>query len=133
MKANALIALALAAGLTAGAAQAAYTGPSAGPVLEKVQVILDDGIDDQGFRVTGFIMKKVGDERYIFQDDTGSITADIDDDLFTNVQVNEKTKVELQGEIDRDLIGAPKIDVEPVELVRRVMRPNLIMPASPER
>ena len=64
MKAKALIALALAAGLTAGAAQAAYTGPSAGPTLEKVQVILDDGIDDQGFRVTGFIMKKVGDERY---------------------------------------------------------------------
>lgn len=114
MKANALIALALAAGLTAGAAQAAYTGPSAGPVLEKVQVILDDGIDDQGFRVTGFIMKKVG----IFQDETGSITAEIDDDLFMNVQVNEKTKVELQGEIDRDLIGAPKIDVEILRIVQ---------------
>ena len=98
MKAKALIALALAAGLTAGAAQAAYTGPSAGPTLEKVQVILDDGIDDQGFRVTGFIMKKVGDERYIFQD--------------------EKTKVELQGEIDRDLIGAPKIDVEILRIVQ---------------
>ena len=118
MKPKALIALALAAGLTAGAAQAAYTGPSAGPTLEKVQVILDDGIDDQGFRVTGFIMKKVGDERYIFQDETGSITAEIDDDLFMNVQVNEKTKVELQGEIDRDLIGAPKIDVEILRIVQ---------------
>lgn len=35
-----------------------------------------------------------------------------------NVQVNEKTKVELQGEIDRDLIGAPKIDVEILRIVQ---------------
>lgn len=118
MNFKSLTAIALSMGLVTGAAQAAYTGPSAGPVLEKVQVILDDGIDDQGFRLTGYIMKKVGDERYIFQDDTGSIQAEIDDDLFMNVQVNEKTKVELQGEIDRDLIGAPKIDVEILRIVQ---------------
>lgn len=95
-----------------GTAYAAYTGPTDEPALNSVQNIMEDGVDDQSFILTGNIMKRVAKETYIFQDSTGSIRAEIDDRLFDNVQVNEKTHVELRGEVERDLIGAPEIDVK---------------------
>ena len=96
----------------AAAAQAGYTGPTAGPTLTTVRAVLEDGADEQLFTVTGHIVNRVGDEKYNFRDETGTILAEIDDKYFMNLTVDDKTTVELQGEVERDLIGAPELDVK---------------------
>lgn len=104
--------------LATSSAFAAYTGPTAQPQLESVQAVLEKGKDDQTFRVTGYIVERLKDEEYRFTDTTGSIRAEIDDDLFFNVTVNEKTKVELTGRVDASLIGDPELDVKSLRIVQ---------------
>lgn len=50
----------------------------------------------------GYVVKATGDEKYQFSDQTGSITVDIDDDLWQGQPVSAKTPVTIIGEIDID-------------------------------
>lgn len=104
--------------LATTSAMAAYTGPTAAPQLNQVSEILKNGQDDQPFQVTGYLVERLTDDEYRFADASGNIRADIDERLFLHVQVNEKTKVELIGTIDRDLIGAPELDVKILRVVQ---------------
>ncbi len=72
--------------------------------------------DDTAVRLTGHITKSLGDERYEFRDDTGTLIVEIDDDDWDGAEVTPDDQVELAGEIDyegREL----EIDVESVRLV----------------
>ncbi|MER1156793.1 NirD/YgiW/YdeI family stress tolerance protein, partial [Pseudomonas aeruginosa] len=48
---------------------------------------------------------------------TGSMKVEIDDEDFPPVEINDKTRVKLTGEVDRDLVGR-EIDVEFVEVIK---------------
>ena len=85
------------------AAQNAYSGPSSVPLMT-VKQLLDDGRDDQPARLQGRIVSHDGGERYTFEDATGRITAEIDNEDFPSGQtVNAETRVELLGEFDKGL------------------------------
>ena len=60
-------------------ARGTYAGPSAVPLMT-VKDLLDKGRDDQDARLQGRIVSHDGDDRYTFEDATGRITAEIDDD-----------------------------------------------------
>ncbi len=48
---------------------------------------------------------------------TGSMKVEIDDEDFPPMEINDKTRVKLTGEVDRDLVGR-EIDVEFVEVIK---------------
>lgn len=87
-----------------------YTGPS----VEKTNVAdaLNLG-DDKAVVLEGKIVKNLGDEKYMFADDTGSVTVEIDNEDWRGVSVNENDTVELKGETDKDLMNL-EIDVDSV-------------------
>lgn len=67
----------------------------------------------------GFIVKKVGNEKYIFTDGTGEIRIDLDDKYLPGQPFDDKTKVQLRGEVEKDFLDSPEIDVEfPLVIVR---------------
>ena len=66
--------------LVAAGAHAQYTGPSDQPTINTVKDVLDNGRDDMDVQLTGRITKRLGDEDYLFADDTGEIQVEIDDD-----------------------------------------------------
>jgi uncharacterized protein (TIGR00156 family) len=100
-----------------------YVGPGApeapkpaGP-LRSVADILKDAADDVPVEIEGHIVRKVGKEKYTFSDGTGEIRVEIDDDEFPAARVDEKTRVRIRGEVDRDFRQSPEIDVDHVAVL----------------
>jgi len=80
-----------------------YSGPSSVPLLT-VKQLLDTGKDDQHARLQGRIVSHDGGDRYTFEDATGRITVEIDDEDFPPGQtVSAQQRVELLGEFDKGL------------------------------
>ncbi|TSH90109.1 NirD/YgiW/YdeI family stress tolerance protein [Verticiella sediminum] len=109
---------ALAAALAAGAAHAQYVGPADGSQAADVASILKDPVDDQRVRLEGHLLRKLGHEKYVFSDGTGEITAEIDDDDFPREPVDEKTRVQISGEVDTGRNRPPEIDVDSMRILR---------------
>ena len=107
--------LSLALPLIALSVQAQYLGPNS-QVANTVRAILDNPVDDQPVVLEGYLVKKVGKEKYIFSDATGEIRVEIDQDKF-RFPVTEKTKVRLIGEIEKEFIKDVEIDVDRIEIV----------------
>ena len=68
-------------------------------------------------QLKGYVVKAIGDEKYQFRDNTGTITVDIDDDLWNGKAVSAKTPVTLIGEVDIDHKPAKRIEID-VDQVR---------------
>ena len=80
-----------------------YSGPSNVPLMT-VKQLLETGRDDQIARLQGRLVSFEGDERYIFEDATGRITVEIDNEYFPAGQsISAEQKVELTGEFDEGL------------------------------
>lgn len=115
-----LAALAAGAGLLAmGAiAHAQYVGPSNTPVYKTIAEVLKHGTDDTSVQLEGYLVKKVGREKYLFSDGSSEIRVEIDDKQFPTTAVNEKTRVQIRGEFEKDFLQSPEIDVDQLTVVR---------------
>ena len=114
----------LTAGLIALGATAAlgqYTGPVEGrkspEPLRTVAEIREHDKDDQPVVLTRVLAKKLGKEKYLFKDDTGEIRVEIDAEDFPTVEVNEKTRVEITGEVDKGALRAAEVDAKRVRVL----------------
>ncbi|MFJ1299244.1 YgiW/YdeI family stress tolerance OB fold protein [Pseudomonadota bacterium AL_CKDN230030165-1A_HGKHYDSX7] len=97
-------------------AQQGYAGPSSIPVMS-VKEVLEKGRDDQHAILRGRIVSHDGDDHYTFDDGTGKIRVDIDDDKFpAGVKIDDKTQVELHGEIDVERKGT-EFDVDKIRVM----------------
>lgn len=97
-------------------AQQGYSGPSSVPVTT-VKALTETGQDDQKAILRGRIVSHDGGDHYTFEDSTGRISADIDDEDFpAGVKIDDKTMVELQGELDRDRHGV-EFDVDKIRVM----------------
>ncbi len=73
--------------------------------------------DDSYVKLKGKIVSKIGNEKYLFEDNTGSIQIEIDDDKWGGIQVNAQDTVVIEGEVDKDWKSI-SIDVDRVTLLR---------------
>jgi uncharacterized protein (TIGR00156 family) len=87
-------------------AQEGFRGP--GP--DVVTVDAAKGLrDDYPVILKGKIERFLGDEKYLFTDETGSIIVEIDDRLWRGLSVDQNDMIEITGEIDR---GLRRIEIE---------------------
>ena len=115
VKSIVLAAVAIAA-VGAPLAHAQYTGPSEHKAPKTVSEILKSGVDDQDVTLTGTLLRKVSNDKYIFSDGTGEIRVEIDAEDFPNAPVSDKSKVTLRGEIEKDFMRSVEIDVDAISL-----------------
>lgn len=103
----------------AAASGTPYAGPSTVPAMT-VKQLLDTGKDDQYVTLRGFIVSHDGGEHYTFADETGRIKAEIDAKHFpAGVKIDDKVRVEVTGEFDKDLIGSKvELDVKRLSVLR---------------
>ncbi|TAM10619.1 MAG: NirD/YgiW/YdeI family stress tolerance protein [Nevskiaceae bacterium] len=113
-----ILLLGAALALPAAVAFAQYTGPSTAPGYSSVAAILKKPVDDSVVSLKGYIVQKTGHEKYVFSDGTGQITVEIDDHRLPTTPFNDKTKVQISGEVDKDMMQAPKVDVKTITLVQ---------------
>lgn len=98
-------------------AQGSYSGPSHLPLMT-VKQLLDTGRDDQHARLQGRIVSHDGGDRYSFEDGTGRLTVEIDDEDFPPGQtVSAEQRVELAGEFDKGL-RKTEFEVDRITLLR---------------
>ena len=90
-----------------------FTGPSAGAITVAEALNLRD---DTPVILRGRILRFLGNERYLFSDDTGTITVEIERRVWGSLVISENDLVEISGEIDRD---RNRIEVE-VDRIRRL-------------
>ena len=96
---------------------AQYSGPAAVPVTS-VEEILQRPVDDQEVQLQGHILRQISAKKYIFSDGTAEIVAEIKAKRFEGLPaIDEKTKVEIFGEVDTSLYRAPEIEVDRIRIV----------------
>ena len=99
-------------------ASAQYVGPSSQVQPKSVAEILKNPVDDQAVVLRGFLLSKVGNEKYIFTDGTAQIRVDIDSKLFPIQKIDDKVKIELRGEVEKEFMETPEIDVDFLTVLR---------------
>lgn len=102
-----------------GIAHAQYVGPGQGTNLTTVAEVLKNPVDDQEVLLRGKITRKLKKEHYEFKDDTGAIRVEIDDKYFYNLKVTDKTVVEIYGEVEKDFMQSPEIDVKRLTIIQQ--------------
>lgn len=83
-------------------------------VVESVENVKNKS-DDTFVVMQGQIMKAVGDDKYVFADKTGEIIIEIDEDDFNGVTVMEGELLEITGDVDKDLMKTPEVDVKSIK------------------
>ncbi len=113
MKKIASIAISMIFCLSASLAQTGggFVGPGTAVQGTTVQQALSMR-DDTPVTLTGKIVSSLGDEKYLFRDATGEIIIEIDDEDWRGITVTPETTLEIVGEVDKELLGRTKIDVD---------------------
>jgi|SRR5690625_2330161 len=99
------------------AAEAQFTGSNDVKTVSEAQEMNDDTF----VTLEGFVIEQLGDDDYMFQDETGKIEVEIDDDVWKQQSVDPETKIRIRGEIDKDF-RTRTIDVEQLSLVEKESR-----------
>lgn len=99
---------------------ATYTGPGSNQPREQTVSQALKMPDDTMVTLAGRLVSKIGKEKFLFQDATGTMTVEIDDEEFRqlgNVDVTPDTVVRITGEVDKEILAKPEIDVKRIEIV----------------
>ena len=91
-----------------------YRGPWGGETT--VAQILKKPKDDAQVLLRGVLAQKIGAKTYLFRDSTGEIRVEIKDKLFPVEPLDEKTQVEIAGEVEKDRGKPVQIDVDMMQI-----------------
>jgi uncharacterized protein (TIGR00156 family) len=97
---------------------AQYVGPSNQIQPKSVAEILKNPVDDQVVVLQGYITKKIGKKKYIFSDGTAEIRVEIDAKHMPTQQIDQKTHVQLTGEVETEFMESPEIEVELITILK---------------
>lgn len=106
--------------LTAGfsfTSQAQYSGPG-NLVKTELMQILDNPVDDDLVKLEGYLIKKVGSDKYLFSDGKHQIRVEIDLDVFPTQPFDDKDLIQIEGEVEKDFLESPEIDVKHLRLMK---------------
>lgn len=105
-------------GFTGARNQAAQAGGFSGPSQQAVVTVarVKDMRDDAKVILQGHIKQHKHGEIYVFEDATGRIDVDIDDEDWGGQQIGPDDRVEIRGEVDK---GLRKLEID-VDSIRKI-------------
>jgi len=99
-------------------AVAQYVGPSGHPSYKSVSDVLKNPVDDMEVTLEGTLSRRIGKNKYMFSDGVAEIRVEIDSKHFpSSTQISEKTRIRLHGDIEKDFMESPEIDVKQVTVI----------------
>ncbi len=98
---------------------AAYTGPNStkNSVKGSAKAVLS-APDDTKMHLEGKVINRIKKDKYTFQDSTGTIIVEIDNDKMRNITFDENTNVILYGEVDDNFNKDNEFEVDFIEIVK---------------
>lgn len=105
-----------AAFMDGGRSQGGFAGPDgmSATTVEKAKKMRDDA----HIVLTGYIVSRIGGEKYVFRDNSGDITVEIDDKDFRGQTVTPQNLVRIIGEVDKSFGRDVEIDVDRLEVLQ---------------
>ncbi|MGR5139256.1 YgiW/YdeI family stress tolerance OB fold protein [Vibrio jasicida] len=100
--------------LLSGSALAAFTGPTTSAINTVKEA--HNAADDSFVLLTGNIVQALGDETYLFKDETGEIQVEIDNEDWMGQDVSPQDKVAIRGEVDSEWTTM-QIDVDTIQKI----------------
>jgi uncharacterized protein (TIGR00156 family) len=100
--------------LLSGSAVAAFTGPTTSAINTVKEA--QNAADDSFVLLTGNIVQALGDETYLFKDETGEIQVEIDNEDWMGQDVSPQDKVAIRGEVDSEWTTM-QIDVDTIQKI----------------
>lgn len=94
-----------------------FQGPTKSKRIIKDVISAMNASDNSVVELTGNLTMSLGDEDYIFQDPTGEVTVEIDDDIWFGRVVTPEMKIVIRGEVEKDWNDI-SIDVDSLEIVK---------------
>lgn len=94
-------------------AEAQYSGETQVHTISEIMEMPDD----THIIAEGYITRRLGDEEYLFTDDSGEIRVEIDDDLWRGREVDGETKLRIFGEFDKKWLRSSEIEVDRFEIL----------------
>ena len=80
---------------------------------------LNEMEDDSYVSLEGFIIKRLSDEKFLFEDNTGEIILEIDRELNYQLKdINKNTQVKVFGEFDKEFVGKNKLEVKQIDIIK---------------
>lgn len=92
-----------------------YTGASQDKVTTAASV--KTFADNSYISLQGNIVSKIGKEKYLFKDSTGTITVEIDDKVWAGTTVNANDTVKITGEVDKDF-SSLSVEVDTISIIK---------------
>jgi uncharacterized protein (TIGR00156 family) len=92
-----------------------FTGPSSVTVSRVSDVA--QMLDDASVVLEGKIEQQLGDDKYVFSDESGTITVEIDDDAWLGLSIGADDVVIIYGEVDR---GSQRIEVDVERIEKKI-------------
>lgn len=104
------------AGFNGGNQAGGFNGGSAGQSSTVAQA-LKASHDDMPIQLTGKIVSQLSGDKFIFQDKTGQITIEIDDDhdVWQGQNISPNDTVTIYGKVDKETFKPNKVDVYRVQ------------------
>lgn len=93
-----------------------FQGPSKSKRIMRDVISALNASDDSKIQLTGRITMSVGEEKYIFEDPTGDITVEIDDDIWLGRTITPETNIVIRGEVEKDW-NKISIDVDSLDVI----------------
>jgi len=110
-----------AAAIFAGAEAIAgnHNGANHGNTAKQLSKVSDvqNMADDSMVYVQGYIIENLGDENYVFQDDSGKINVEIDDDLMKNASIAPEAVVWIAATVDKDTGQPVSLEAEEIQIM----------------
>jgi uncharacterized protein (TIGR00156 family) len=79
--------------------------------------ILENPKDDQLVTLQGYLIKKVSSDKYIFKSEKDEIRVEIDHYVFPKQPFDRNVLIEITGEVEKDFLESPEIDVDRLIIV----------------
>lgn len=73
--------------------------------------------DDKFVVLEGVIEGQIRGDKYQFQDESGTIIVEIDDDDWNGITVEPTDTVQIKGEVDKNFFKDTEIDVDSIQLI----------------
>ncbi|MCO6476321.1 MAG: NirD/YgiW/YdeI family stress tolerance protein [Phaeodactylibacter sp.] len=95
-----------------------YTGPGS---LAKLEVMTVKQVKEQAaeldktdklIKLQGYITEQINEDKYWFEDATGRVWVEIDEDGLPDKPFDDKTRLTIVGEVDHDLLEEVEVEVE---------------------
>lgn len=108
------VVLALASLSVSSLALAQYVGPGTMRNPTSLTEVIQSPVDGQTVQLRGKLLQKLNHNKYLFSDGKSQIRVQINSDIFPKQAIDDRTEVEVIGQIEKDFMDTAEIDATSV-------------------